>query len=232
MYKVYDFMNDEDNVINLAKELAEAFIEKGNSNTIEYNFDLSAGRVKSKEQNTFFSFDTQTGTLIQKFKEVQFDEDLKDISKKDEQQLQKDIFEFSQLVCKEISEAYSIELKKKIRETVLSHADETIYPLETVQAQDIEIMDYSSSPEPSKYLLKIKKNQGVPLSTDKITIFVHERQEETGQTVEEVFEEQKNINPLFENVEGLERGNKFLYDVTLTFFVDYSLNQEAAPQKT
>jgi len=230
MSKIYDIIQNEQNIKILAHELAIHFIEEGNTNNIEYNFDLSSGKVKNRTQNTFFCFDTKTGTLAHRLKKAQFDEDLKNITKKDEEKLQKDIFNFTQKVGKEITENYSIELKNKIRTVVLSQADEKIYPLSLIEVRDIDIVNFESVPEPAKYLLIIGKNKGINLPTGEITVFVHERQEETGQSVEEIFEEEKNTNPLFHKIESLTKGSKYLFDVTLAFFVDYSLNKEEAPQ--
>ena len=39
-----------------------------------------------------------------------------------------------------------------------------------------------------------------------------------------MFEREKLINPLFKNVLSIERGIRYLYDVNVTLFIDYSLS--------
>jgi hypothetical protein len=230
MYKIYQIINDEDTVARIAKELVVIFVKKGSNANMDYHFDLSEGQMQGKKRNTFFSCDVNPGTFLETFKEAAFNEDLKGISEKEELQLQKDIASYMQKVCVDITENYSIELRKKIRNIVLPDSDEFAIPLTTIQVQDVDVMDCTPIPEPTRYLLKIGKNEGVSLDTKDITEFVYTQQEKTGKTVEQIFQKEKNKNPLFEKVESLEQGEKYMYEVNMVMFVDYSLNPDAAPE--
>ena len=60
------------------------------------------------------------------------------------------------------------------------------------------------------------------INTDEITVFIHNKQEETEETVEEVFLKNQK-NPIFKGISGISAGKKFLFDLGLSLFVDYSL---------
>jgi hypothetical protein len=229
MREIYEIINDEKNVEILAKEIIDTFVKRGSNENIDYTFDLEAGSIASQKQNTFFSFDTEGDTLVARFRDAQFAKDLDDLTDKEEKQLQQDLIIFIKKVCYTMTQNHIKEIRDKIRSIVLPGSNTFSIPLRNIEIKGLDIIDYSSVPEPAKYLLKIGKNSDISLDTSAITVFVHETQEKTGQTVEEVFEQEKNTNPLFQNVETLITGSKYLFDVTVAFFVDYGLNPDIAP---
>ena len=85
--------------------------------------------------------------------------------------------------------------------------------------------------ESNKYFLKIGKLPDTAIDTEAVVAYVNEQQEETGKDIQIILEEEKEQNnPLFHNVIELELGRKYLYDINITLFVNYSLSN--MPPKT
>ena len=105
--------------------------------------------------------------------------------------------------------------------------NKTTVPLDTIKVISIDVADYSSVPESSKFLLKIGKVPDSSINTDEVVKFIQNRQEKTGMDIETVFSiEKKAGNPLFKNVLAIQKGRKFLNDISIYFFIDYSISQD------
>ena len=225
--EIYKLLNDSESVYKFSNEIANSFINKACKENIEFNFDIAkgTGKLKTKSANTSFCYDPDPGDFVYRFKKALYNEDLKDIAinSEEEKELMEAVSKFIKEVSKEIMNGYSLSIRNKIREIVLPKSSETTIPLEDIEILTIDIADYDSIPDPAKYLLKVGKKPNTDINIDKITTFVHERQEKTGQTLAEIFELEKRKNILFKNVLTLERGSRYLHDIFITFFVDYSL---------
>ncbi len=227
--KIYTFLNDPQNVFKLSDEIASDFINKACKENLNFSFDIAkgTGKLKTRQPNTFLCYDPDPGGFTHQFKKALHHEDLKDLEEnsEEEKKLVKDINEFIKKVAEEIISGYSLSIRETIRKIVLPKSNEKMIPLSKIEIITIDIADYDSIPEPAKYLLKVGKQANTMVDTGEVTKLIHERQEETGQTVEEVFElEKRKESRLFKNVLAVELGERYLYDVSLTLFVDYSLS--------
>lgn len=229
MREIDEILEKKENISILSKEIIKIFQETANSENVEYNFSIGEdGKVSSDQANTYFAFDTPKDSFIHKFKKSMFNDDLNDIKEnsEEEKELMQKIREYLYKVCEDITNNYKEQLEEVIRRVILGNkmSNDKI-PLNKIELLMMDISDYDSVPEYSKYLLRIyKTTESVKIDTDSITIFIQNQQEETGKTPEEIFLiERRKENPLFDNITGISQGHKFLNDVILYFFVDYSL---------
>ena len=223
------FLENKETIKNIASDIIEILEKDITKDNIDYSFDIAkgTGKLKSREPNTSFFFDSQYDTPLEGFKKALFNEDLQDIAQESEEEkrLMEKVGEFLKTIAAEINLNYKEKLQDVIRKNILPSSKKEDIPLDEITIISIDVADFSSVPEPSKYMLKIGKFIDSPLKTDEIIQFVHKEQERTDKTVEEIFNEEKDINPLFKNVASLEIGKKFLYDITITLFIDYSLSK-------
>jgi len=236
MKKIYELMTKE-NTNKITQEIITTFINEANRDNVEYEWTIKegTGRVSSRNSNTFFYFDTKGGTVLEDFKKALFDEDLNDMKEgsEEEKELMNDVNIFLQKICKNITEFHYEDLKTIIRKVVLGNrSDEEAIPLNTIEILSIDIADYTSIPEPAKYLLKIGKKPDTDIDTDKVTQFIQEKEEETEQDIDTILSIEKQAgNQLFKNIISLEKGRKFLNEVIIYLFVDYSLAKEIIENK-
>ncbi len=228
--KIYKFLNNAKKYVPiLSKEIAETFISEASDENIDYNFTISRknGQVYNADPNTYFVFDTVGQTALDDFKKSLFAEDLSDIEEnsKEEEILMTDVREFLLKVCNSITTEYYDDIKKIVREVILGNkVDAERVPLKTIEVVSIDLADYSSVPESSKYLLKIGKVPGSDINTDEVIKLIQSRQEKTGMDIDTIFSiEKKAGNPIFKNVEAVILGRKFLNEISIYFFIDYSL---------
>jgi len=228
--KIYKFINnDKEYVPKLAEELVMIFKKQANDKNIEYNFtiDGETKKTKSEEANTYFCFDTTEGTLIDKFKKALFDKDLKKIEEESEEEriLLNDVRNFLLKICNYITKNYKNDLEETIRKVVLGgRFTEKQVPLKIIEVVSIDIADYSSILDSHKYILRIGKEPGSEINTDEVIKFVQEREEKTGIDIENILIiEKKAGNPLFEKVVSIEQTRKFLNEISLYFYVDYTV---------
>lgn len=225
--EIYKIINNETNIQAIGNIIANKFINTANKDNIDYDFEIAqgTGKLKSRNPNTSFHFDTTEGSPLHNMKKALFADDLKDITQEEDKQLVNDTNNFLKKVYQFIASEYLTEIQETIRKIILPESKKEDIPLNTVEMCSIDIVDYSSVPEPAKYLIRIGKTPGQEILREKIIPYIHQKEEETGKDVQKIFQEEKEINPLFKNVESLERGKKYLYDITITFFVDYSLSK-------
>ena len=225
--KIDIFLNNEENITKLTDEIINIFVNTANKDNIDYEFDLAqgTGKVKTRQPNTYFAFDTLPGTLIDSFKKALFDEDLADIKQdsEEEKELMDKVNGFLGKVSKQMISIHKHKLQETIRRVVLPQSTKEDIPLNEILVTSIDVVDYSSIPESTKYLLKIHKYENADVPTGEIIKFVHNKQEETKQTIEEIYEEEKDDNPLFKNISNIVKGKKYIFDVNIVFFIDYSL---------
>ena len=227
--KIDKFFGNEKKSKEIAEEIVQIFTTTANIKNIEYSFDISKenGKIKNRQDNTCFYFDTKPNTVINSFKKALFDEDLAYIKKnsEDEKKLVKNTEEFLKKVANKINYGYNEEMKETIRKVILPGSRQQDIPLNEIKIVSIDVADYSAIPESAKYTLKIGKKQDTDIKIKEVTQFIQEKQEQTGKDIKEIFEEEKNISPLFKNILTIEKGDKYLNDVTINFFIDYSLSQ-------
>lgn len=229
--KIYKYLDSiEKYAPTMAKEIVEAFVNEANSDNIDYSFtvDGATGDIYSEnaEPNTYFVFDTKKETILDEFKKYLFDEDLSDLEEhsKEEEKLMEHVRIFLLKVSETMESIYLEQIRETIRRVVLGgKVDEKRVPLSSINVVSIDIADYTSIPESSRYLLKIGKIPGSDINTDEVIKLIQDRQEKTGMDIDTVFSiEKKSGNPIMKNVEAIILGRKFLNEISIYFFVDYS----------
>ena len=228
--KIYSFIDNPDKYVPIiAKEIVETFETEANGENVEYSYtiDGETKKIKEKDANTYFVFDTVGETCIDDFKKLLFDEDLEDIEEGSEAEiaLMEDVREFLFKVCNKITNDYKSKLQDTVRRVVLGNKyNEEQVPLNNIEMISIDVADYSSVPESFKYILRIGKIPGTETDTDEIIKFVQDRQEITGMDIDSIFSIEKQAgNPLFKNVLVIEPTRKFLNEISIYFFVDYTI---------
>jgi hypothetical protein len=230
MAQVHELINS-DNAEKIAEEIVEIFKAQADSETVEYEFTIKerTGAISDDMANTFFYFDTKEDSTLDNFKKALFNNDLAEIEEnsEEEEQLMTDVNVFLQNICRRMSHFHKEDLQEVVRRVVLGNKAQTnTIPLNTIEILSIDMADFSSVPEPSKYLLKIQKMPGTEIDVDEITIYVQKKEEE-GQSISATLAIEKQVgNPIFQNVMSLEKGRKFLNEVSLFIFVDYSFEEE------
>lgn len=231
--EIYKYLKDDDVIGLLADDIVEAFKTKMNKDTIDYSFDIAkgTGKIKIVEQNTFFSFDTESGSTLEKFKKALFNDDLEGLTQDQEAMLIEDVGEYLKEVATTIIDKYEQDIRDNLRKNIMPKSRPEDFPFERIFITSIDIADFSSFAESQKYLLRIGKRPGAFINTDVVIQYVQNRQEETGMTTNEVLEEGKRENnPIFSEITDIEQGEKYLYDIAISMFVDYSL-AEMPPQE-
>lgn len=225
---MYEFLNSQEKAQKIAKEIMDSFVKHASKESVEYNFDIAkgTGKLKDNNPNTSFAYDPDTDSLVNNFKLALFNEDLDEIKDDEEQQLVKDTHAFLDRVKDVINTNHVDDMRDTIRRVVLPSSQSQDIPLNTIKLMTIEVIDYTSVPEPSKYLMRIGKAPDADVNTEAIIQFINACQEKSNKSAEEIFEEEKAQNaPLFDGVVSIESGKKYIFEVTLIFFVDYSLSQ-------
>lgn len=228
--KIYSFIDNEKKYVPIiTKEIIETFENEANGENVEYSYTIDGvtKKIKERDANTFFVFDTAGETCLDDFKKLLFNEDLADIKEgsKEEEALMEDVRGFLFKICKKMTTDYKSNIQKIIRRVVLGgkYKEEKV-PLENIEVISIDVADYTSVPEAFKYILRIGKIPGSEIDTDDIIKFVQDRQELTGMDIDSVFSIEKQAgNPLFKNVLVVEPTRKFLNEISIYFFVDYTV---------
>jgi hypothetical protein len=232
MKKIYKFLKNTSKYAPIiAEEIIDRFKNEEDKEKIEYNFEIDGEEKTIKGENTkantSYSFDTNGETTLDSFKKALFDKDIENIKEGsvEEEELMNKVRDFILGICNLMTEKYEKEINKTVRKLVLGNKyDENTVPLKEIKVLYADIADYSSIPESNKYLLKIGKNPGTDISTDEVIKFVQDRQEETGMGISDIFSIEKQAkNPLFEDVVSIDTARKFLHEVSIYFFVDYSV---------
>jgi len=233
--KIYKYLNNiEKYAPIMAKEIVDTFVERANEENVDYSFTVSreTGRIydDDMEPNTYFVFDTEVDTVLDSFKKSLFDEDLQSIEEHSEaeEHLMADVRNFLLKVCDVIGKDYIYQVRETIRRVVLGNKhEEGRVPLNLINVVSIDLADYSSIPESSRYLLKIGKVPNSDINTDEVIKVIQDRQEKTGMDIDTVFSiEKKSGNPIFKNVEAIILGKKFLNEISIYMYVDYSVIPE------
>jgi len=239
MKKIYKYLNNiEKYAPTMAKEIVEAFVNDANDDNIDYSFTINraSGRVydEDMEPNTYFVFDTEEDTILDSFKKSLFDEVLSGIEEnsKEEEKLMEDVRIFLLKVCRVMTDEYFDQLRETVRRVVLGNkVDEKRVPLDQIEVISVDLADYTSIPESCRYLLKIGKAPGSDINTDEVIKLIQDRQEKTGMDIDTVFSiEKKSGNPIMKNVEAVILGKKFLNEISIYFFIDYSVVPDKEPE--
>jgi hypothetical protein len=231
--EIYRIIADNSKVKSIADEILYAFTTEASAENIDYNFTIGrkTGQIKDSSANTFFFFDPKENSDLYYLKKALFSEDLNDISPNslEEKELMNDVRNFLLKVCQYMTDHYKNEMRDTVRKVILGNrVSEQISPLETIEVVSIDVADYSSVPDSSKYILKVGKVPNTDIDTDKILSFIQDEQEKSAKSFQEIINMEKLAgNSIFNNVLEIQKGKKYLNEISIYFFIDYSLGPEA-----
>lgn len=231
IYKYKKFTTDK-MIEQLASDLVDVF-ESGTSDNFDYSYDVSKidGQMKQDidenglvKANTIFFADCKKETKLNDFKKSLFDEELLGITEEQEIQLQKETEELSKKISSVISLKYKDRIRNHIRKVILPASQDRIenFPLERIEILGLEIIDYSSIPEYGKRVIKIFKKPKTIVATEQALEYIFDISDKTGETCEQIFKNEKETNPLFQNITDIEFGKKYLFEINISLLIDYS----------
>lgn len=213
---------NKEKVSQMAKEVVKsiASIDKEKKNgLIDYAFTLSKGQMTNKKENTFFCFDlseTETPELYALMSYMSQDE----LSEKEENNINECIGDLSnELLNNNIS-----EIRDCIRNQVVPSSNADSIPLQEILIKNIEIVNYNFLDEDSKYLFKVVKDPKTHIDMVEIQSYVQSiKADNPEKTIFDIANEEKEKgNPLFNGIQKIEVGEKYLWNFTLSLYVDYS----------
>jgi len=217
MSQVLEFLTPT-NGIDIAEEIIYRLTEEATPENMHCEYDVSHGRVVGSSANTWFVFDTVDGEIIDEFKTNIFSFNLTDEEKEAVNKFKNDIIQY-------IKDTGIDAIRGKIREVLIPDSDPDMMPLHEIRITDVEIVDYSSVPFYHRFLIKLKKIQGTNIDTEAVIRMLADYQEDTGEKdMDKAFKALKD-KPEFEGVLGVVQGEKFLNDVSIAIFVDYSFSE-------
>jgi len=188
---------------------------------IDYNFELSGGSVKSKDVNTWISFDPEKGSYCNKFIKSIYSEEWTPDEELSIYNHKKKIYSILK------NEEYFPQIKTLIRDVIMPGTDEKIMPLSTIDIMEMEMIDYSSVMDTTKRTFTLIKLPGETIRTDRIMERIQSAQSASPELTinEAIHKERLAANPLFDAVLGAHVGSKYLWELTLSLYVDYSLQK-------
>lgn len=232
MKKIYKKFEDNSLIERLALDIVEIF-ETGTVSNFDFSFDVSkidGEMVKEVDENgclksnTSFFIDCKEDTELNDFKTSLFDEDLDGLTDEEEKQLQTDTEEFLKKVSEVIFSKYIDRVRAHIRKVVLPSSTDNskTIPLNQIDIVNLEIIDYSSIPEYSKRVIKIAKKPKTSVPTEQVLEYIFDKADGLMLPYDSIFDSEKDTNPLFANVMNITFGDKYLYELSMSLYVDYS----------
>ena len=184
----------------------------------DYKFDLVSGKIASKQPNTWFMFDAKDGgdNLVE-FTKALYDRELTE-----EENIAINSF-MSKIALSLMDSSNCQNLRDQIRKSVMPHSDPRFFPLQEIYVESIDVVDFAGIKDEHKHLVKWKKMPGYSLNIKKITEYINNLENKDSTSIVDIVKHEiQNANPLFEGVLGVEVGDKYLFDINISFFVDYS----------
>ena len=234
---ILEYLNENDK-LKITDSLAQ-YLEKFKDNkgkpedqkfgSVDFQFDVSKGAMQGTAANTFFSFDIDKEGILYDFLLAMYDRDL------EESEIEA-VNEFLKEVSYDITNAYSVALKESIRACVLPDSEAWVIPLNKIQIMVLMFDNTLATDEEDKYLLKIipdqenRQNIDTPAVMNKLQEL---REESPGKSNAELVMAQIEAgDPLFNGIKKVARGHKYLWDISISFFVDYSFSEEFLVQQS
>lgn len=187
---------------------------------VDYSYTLSKENLQIEDTynpNTWFYFDVKKGS-IQSFLKALYEREL---SEEEDEKVNK----FIQKVATVINDHYSEQMRDIVRNKILKGSDPKGLPLTPTAIRSIDIVDYSSVNEKDRYVKHITPVPGLSVDKQGIADELMKIRDEEGDTLtdQEIVERERNSgNPAFITVKEIQEGEKYLWDVSISIFVDYS----------
>lgn len=229
-----------DDFVNCLEKFKNADTDGDMPGKIDYEFELARedGQIKNiTDANTFLSFDLEPDSTAKNFLMAMYSSDLSD-------EEVKQVNSFVNLVANRITEDHGQLLKDSIRKSVLPSSQEESIPLDMINIIHVEMVDYSSICEDDRYMLRFAKAPGSSTDMKRIQDFIINRSNDlnTDEDSNDVPIEQsvssyqiaklavKEDHPLFDGIVDIEKGEKYMWDVSMSLFVDYSVSDKYVEQ--
>ncbi len=212
--------NRETMVKEFSKYIQQFSKDPKNAGKLDYSFDISKGKIQSQDANTWISFDVKENSAIHQFLKALY---FREINEEDNLVINI----FIQSVANALTDDCSTILKDVIRKSIMPNSDNKAFPLNTVKICHIDLVDYSSIDDDDRHLLKIKKLPNVHINMQILTQTIAGIREKTGLSSEQIVDQERmKGNKDFDGVLEAEKGEKYLWDVGLALFVDYSVSDD------
>jgi hypothetical protein len=187
---------------------------------IDFSFDVQKGKTIDAGPNTYLLFDLPEDSVAYAFLKASFD---REISVEEEEKLQA----FTEKVCQILSEKHGSIISGVMRKVAFNNISAEAIPMEAVRVYGIEMVDYSSVDDQDRYTLRIAKLPDVPVNTQAVLSFIQQVRDtdKTKTSAQVVEEERAKGNKLFEGVLSIQAGHKYLWDVSMSIYIDYSYSE-------
>lgn len=207
-----------------AKLLSEYLINRmmDDNTEVDYDWQLSSGKMISGEINTTFKMDSKKGDILEEIKNTF--SNIEDFDEEDN----KIIADFLNNVKKLLEKSNFSKLRDTIRKKVLSGTQSEIFPLEQIEVVNIEMggkpdIDYvivvnKMSPKTELEIQKESHNKSV--SQDLMEI--HSETREDLHTI--ISRKKEEENPIYKYVTGAYK-KQYWFECHIELFVDYSLGE-------
>lgn len=212
----------------VAEEVLDAFEDvndEAGKKVVDYDFRWSQGQFISPEVNTTFKFDTEKGTLLNKMMILLCDPDSEPTVENIET-----FDDFRNKVKYYLENDYKDLFLGKIRDQVLK-LPANVVPLENMQVKEFEITD---TPDVD-YTLVVEKNASQSFTPGLFAKEITEIAMDTGEEPMEIVNRKREENGGMDNPDNMwayienAYKRKYLYEVQLDLFVDYSLAKGGPP---
>jgi len=220
---IMDFIDDSTAEI-LAKEISKIFVEISDKDNLDYEFiiDKDTGKLKSEGANTTFSFDI-TGGVLYRFKQALFQRNL---NREESLKLSDFLIQVAQI----LTDNYHSMLESRIRYIIMPDHSPKKIPMDRIEVLDVDISDISAVPYFGRRTVLLGKIPGANVNTEEVMkrlSELHESSEHFGsyKTAAQIFTDYKD-DDAFKGIVDVQNGKRFLYDASISMFVDYSFSDE------
>ena len=226
-----EYLNDETSY-EIARDMAKVMDDLAASKNrddlgkVDVNFVINtSGKIADRNANTEILFDMPVGTTAYEFKKAMYE---REITKDEEIELQK----FMIRVANYLHGEFRGSLDNLLRTVITGNAPVEDIPLSTITILDIEIVDYSSLDTEDRFTLKVFNLPGVPVDMTGVLSFIREEKEKdrTKTAIQVIEQERLKGNKMFEGVMSTQLGDKYLWEVYITMFTDYSYSDSFVAQ--
>ncbi len=226
-HEIKAYIEDDDASSRIAADLA-ACIQKfydakdiDDIGKIDHNFVLEKGKVEGDDANTNFVFDLPRNSEAYAFLKAMYAEEV-------EEDDDEKIIEFVKEVCVRLTDEHAPVIRNTIRSKVIGDTPEEVVPIKRLEVMAVELVDYSAVDEDDKYVMKFHKMPGVPVNMQALMAFIMNAKENDDRktTAQVIDEERLKGNKLFEGMLGVDRADKYLWDVNIVLYADYSFSDE------
>lgn len=217
-------MNDLETVltdsaaIEVAKNIIERFNDSDDKQTIDYEFDLSKGKLVSEDINTNLKFDSYPDTFLANIRDTICGKE--DMTKDDGDIILSFLIKIRDILNSE----YKEQLKDIIRKKVLGEVDKEVFPLNRVQVINVEIGDLPDV----DFLIVVQKSSPHGTISHSLSQELMNEHVETGKDLNDIIKyHQANGDEKYKYISGAYK-RKYYFEYQVDMFVDYTPSADVA----